>query len=187
MSLRQDPSYLIELREKSRSIERPSRKQQINIQMKSLKKMQQYHLKKFRQIRNHPFEALRDKQDPDDDKPSSYYGSSSMKSSMPVMTKEHPYATEPKRWQPDLSTDNVFEDQGVEESADQKYLKFKLKIKKQVEEANLVSESEDSYSDNEELTHGVDENREEDLKNFKKSQKAQREGTVNLIEIALRQ
>lgn len=82
---------------------------------------------------------------------------------------DNPYTTQPKRWQPDLATANVFEDQGVDESSDQKYLKFKLQIKKQVEEANIVSASEDSDSDNDDPTHGIDQTKEEDLKAFKKS------------------
>lgn len=78
------------------------------------------------------------------------------------MSQDRSSAMEPKKWQPDLTTDNVFEDQGVDESADQKYLKFKLQMKKKYEENNLVSESEDSYSENEDRTQGIDEKREED-------------------------
>ncbi len=69
-------------------------------------------------------------------------------------------------------------EKGVEETDEQKYLKCKLKIKKKVEEANIVSASEDSATDNEfnlnpdALPGGMDLNREEDFKLFKKSQKA---------------
>lgn len=80
-----------------------------------------------------------------------------------------------EKWVPDLSTNNVFEEKGVEETDEQKYLKFKMKIKRQVEEAAIVSASEDSASNDElnsENTPSMDINREEDLKLFKKSQKA---------------
>lgn len=76
---------------------------------------------------------------------------------------------------PDLSTNNVFEEKGVEETDEQKYLKFKMKIKRQVEEAAIVSASEDSASNDEfnlENKSSIDINREEDYKLFKKSQKA---------------
>ena len=80
-----------------------------------------------------------------------------------------------EKWVPDLSTNNVFEEKGVEETDEQKYLKFKMKIKRRVEEAAIVSASEDSASNDEfnlENKSSIDINREEDYKLFKKSQKA---------------
>jgi hypothetical protein len=56
------------------------------------------------------------------------------------------------------------------ETDEQRYQKFKLKVKQQVEEAKKVSESEEETEAALEMT--ADANRDEDFKLFKKSQKA---------------
>ena len=69
-------------------------------------------------------------------------------------------------------SENIFLNKDViEDDQEQRYLKFKQKIKRKIEEDNAVSHSEESDGSNEGLI-GFDYSKEEDFKAYKKSLKA---------------